>query len=295
MLNVIKMEISRLFRTKSLYVTLGVCAGTVVLLVMFLSALLDFTSSPDNFPDMTVSAGDAAEGFMVSEGDFSAGVTVSPSDTSVFETPCPLSFCGSVVSGMCILFVVIYAASFVHAFYRDGYSKNVISCVKYRYYFQISKTVCVAAISAVFLVVASVVSMLTAAILVKTFTFTHMGLYFAFMIGEYFLLNAVGLLSAFLTELTGGKVTAIVYILLAMTNLVGGILSLVDSKLSQLFHTDVQLSNFLPSLYHGSFSISVEDTASNASHLAHAILLSIVFIAIYNAAGAYLITKRDVK
>ena len=122
-----------------------------------------------------------------------------------------------------------------------------------------------------------------------------MGLYFVFLLGEFFLLNAVGLLSAFLTELTLGKVTAIVYILLASTNLVSGILSLLESKLSQLLHTEVELSNFLPSLYHSSFSISTTDTASNGGNLAHAVLLSIIFIAIYNAAGAYLITKRDVK
>ena len=122
-----------------------------------------------------------------------------------------------------------------------------------------------------------------------------MGLYFVFLLGEFFLLTAVGLLSAFLTELTMGKVTAIVYILLAMTSLVSAILSFVDNKLSQILHTEVELSNFLPSLYHSSFNISTTDTASNGGTLAHALVLSIIFIAIYNAAGAYLITKRDVK
>ena len=291
MFNVIRMEINRLFRSKSLYVTWGVCAGVVVLFVMFLAALLDFTADLTDYSDMAVSAGDMA----VSAGDVYGEMTVSGSDAAAMPAPSPISFFASVVSGLCLLFVVIYTASFVHAFYKDGYSKNVIACVKYRYYFQISKTVCVAAIAASFLVVSSVAATLASVICVKGFTFTHMGLYFAFLLGEFLLLAAVGLLSAFLTELTGGKATAIVYILLAMTNLVSGILSLLDSRLSRLLHIDVELSDLLPSLYHNSFTISAETPSENGASLAHAIILSIVFIAIYNAAGAYLITKRDVK
>lgn len=292
MLNVIQMEINRLFRSKGLYIALAICAGLVALFVLGLGALMNLTA---DIPDMTVSAGDVSEGFAVSEGDLYADVTVSASDTVSAPKPNPVSFCASIVSGLCILFVVIYTASFVHAFYKDGYSKNVLGCVKYRYYFQISKTVCVAAISAVFLIAASVAAMLTAAIYVKGFTFGHMGLYLVFLLGEFLLLNAIGLLSAFLTELTVGKVTAIVYILLASTNLVSGILSLLEGRLSRLLHTEVDISSFLPSLYHSSFTISDTETAANGGNIAHAIVLSVIFIVIYNVAGSYLITKRDVK
>ncbi len=292
MLNVIQMEINRLFRSKGLYIALAICAGLVALFVLGLGALMNLTA---DIPDMTVSAGDVSEGFAVSEGDLYADVTVSASDTVSAPKPNPVSFCASIVSGLCILFVVIYTASFVHAFYKDGYSKNVLGCVKYRYYFQISKTVCVAAISAVFLIAASAAAMLTAAIYVKGFTFGHMGLYFVFLLGEFLLLNAIGLLSAFLTELTVGKVTAIVYILLASTNLVSGILSLLEGRLSRLLHTEVDISSFLPSLYHSSFTISDTETAANGGNIAHAIVLSVIFIVIYNVAGSYLITKRDVK
>lgn len=292
MLNVIQMEINRLFRSKGLYIALAICAGLVALFVLGLGALMNLTA---DIPDMTVSAGDVSEGFAVSEEDLYADVTVSASDTVSAPKPNPVSFCASIVSGLCILFVVIYTASFVHAFYKDGYSKNVLGCVKYRYYFQISKTVCVAAISAVFLIAASAAAMLTAAIYVKGFTFGHMGLYFVFLLGEFLLLNAIGLLSAFLTELTVGKVTAIVYILLASTNLVSGILSLLEGRLSRLLHTEVDISSFLPSLYHSSFTISDTETAANGGNIAHAIVLSVIFIVIYNVAGSYLITKRDVK
>ena len=145
MLNVIHMEINRLIRSRSLYIALGICAGLVIIFIMALGALMDFTEDL-----VIVSGGDAATGMAVSEGDFSAGITVSASDASLAPTPNPVSFCSSIVSGLCLLFVVIYTASFVHAFYKDGYSKNVIGCVKYRYYFQIAKSVCVAAISGIF-------------------------------------------------------------------------------------------------------------------------------------------------
>ena len=44
-----------------------------------------------------------------------------------------------------------------------------------------------------------------------------------------------------------------------------------------------------------SFALNAPDTSGNAGMLAHAVLLSLVFIVIYNAAGTWLITKRDVR
>ena len=158
-----------------------------------------------------------------------------------------------------------------------------------------AKTVCVAVYCAIILAVSSVVSVVMAAVSVPSFRLEYMGVFFLFLLGEFFLLNAIGLLSAFLTELTYSKVTAIVYILLASTNLIIGLLSLLESKLSEIFHTNVELWKLLPSLYDSSFALNAPDTTGNAGMLTHAVLLSLVFIAIYNAAGAWLITKRDVR
>lgn len=284
MVNVIKMELYRLFRTKSLYVTAAVCAGVIILLVMLTSALINIVTDV-SASDLTVSMSDSAE-----------GTTVSVSDTaSQSGGTNPADFCSGFISGLCGIFVVIFTAIFIHGFYRDGYSKNVIACVKYRWYFQVSKAVCIAVYSAVILAVASVVSLIMSAISLNSFEFEYMGVFFQFLLGEFFLLNAIGLLSAFLTELTYSKVTAIVYILLASTNLISGMLSLLEDKINDIFHTQIELWKLLPSLYQGSFRLGAPDTSGNGEMLAHAIVLSVVFIAIYNAAGAYLITKRDVK
>lgn len=282
MLNVIKMELHRLFRSKSLYATAAVCAGIIILLVMLTAALLNIT--PDVSPsDMTVSMGDAEMPVSVSDAEADAG-SINP-----------VSFCISFIRGVCAIFVVIFTAIFVNGFYKDGYSKNVIACVRNRWYFQVAKTVCVAVYCAIILAVSSVVSIVMSSISVPSFRLEYMGVFFLFLLGEFLLLNAIGLLSAFLTELTYSKVTAIVYILLASTNLIIGLLSLLESKLSEIFHTNVELWKLLPSLYDSSFALNAPDTSGNAGMLAHAVLLSLVFIVIYNAAGTWLITKRDVR
>ena len=209
MVNVIKMELYRLFRTKSLYVTAAVCAGVIILLVMLTSALINIVTDV-SASDLTVSMSDSAE-----------GTTVSVSDTaSQSGGTNPADFCSGFISGLCGIFVVIFTAIFIHGFYRDGYSKNVIACVKYRWYFQVSKAVCIAVYSAVILAVASVVSLIMSAISLNSFEFEYMGVFFQFLLGEFFLLNAIGLLSAFLTELTYSKVTAIVYILNQKTKII---------------------------------------------------------------------------
>ena len=253
MLNVIKMELYRLFRSKSLYITAGVCAGVIALLILLTAALMTALTEMVSPSDMTVSAGDAA-------------------------ALNPVSFCGSFISGFCKIMVAIFIAIFIHGFYKDGYDKNVIACVKNRWYFQAAKAACVAVYTAFLLVVSSVTALVTSALTVDGFTFGYMGVFWEFLLGEFLLLNAIGLLSAFLTELTRSKVTSIVYILLASTSLISGLLSLVESRLSDLFHREIEL--WKP------FQLMVKEKVQ---------VLSLVFMVIYNAAGAFLITKRDVK
>ena len=74
--------------------------------------------------DMTVSAGDAAAGIAVSAGGGEAAADPSLN---------PVSFCGSFISGFCKIMVAIFIAIFIHGFYKDGYDKNVIACVKNRW------------------------------------------------------------------------------------------------------------------------------------------------------------------
>ena len=284
MLNVIKMELYRLVHAKSFYVTAAVCAGIIMLLVMLTAALMNIVS---NIPatDMTVSGGDTSIGMTVSATD----------DSDASGTISPISFCSPLISGLCGIFVVIFTAIFVYGFYKDGYSKNVIACVKYRWYFQVSKAVCIAVYTAFILMVTSVASIITSAICLTSFGLEYMGVFFQYLLGEFFLLNAIGLLSAFLTELTYSKVTSIVYILLASTSLIRGLLSLLEDKPSEIFKTTVELWKLFPSLYQGSFSLSAPDTSGNGAMFTRAIVLSVLFIAIYNAAGGLLITKRDMK
>lgn len=298
MLNVIKMELHRLFRTKSLYITIGVCAGCLALFIMLTAALMnlvdDFTAT-----EMAVSASDAAGDLAVSASDTAdtaLGITVSANESAaVPDSTNPVSFCSSYITMLCVIFVVIFTSIFIHSFYKDGYNKNVIACVRNRWYFQAAKAVCVAVYTALLLVVSSVVSIVFSAIMIKSFTLDYLGVFFLFLLGEFFLLNAIGLLSAFLTELTYSKVTAIVYIMLSSTSIIKALLSLVESRLSSLLHMDVEIWKLLPSLYHGSFGMDAPDTSGNGEMLLHAIVLSLVFMVIYNAAGAFLISRRDVK
>ena len=284
MLNVIRMELHRLLHSKSLYITAGVCAGVIALLILLTAALMSALTDM-NTEYMTVSAGDAPMEMTVSMSD--AGAT----DASLN----PASFCSGFISGTCRIMVAIFVAIFVHGFYKDGYDKNVLACVRRRWYFQAAKAVCVAVYTAILLAVSGVTALIISALTVDGFTFGYMGVFLAFLLGEFLLLNAIGLLSAFFTELTYSKVTAIVYILLASTNLISGLLSLLEGRLSDLFHREIEIWKLLPSLYQGSFGLNAPDTTGNGGMLLHAVVLSLAFIVIYNAAGAFLITRRDVK
>ncbi len=263
MLNVIRMELHRLFRSRSFYITIGICAGVIILLTSLFAALINLTGEMD------------ADG-------------ASPVN-------CPLNTCASLTGGMCSLFAVIFAACFTGAFYSGGFCKNVICSVKNRYYFQIAKTVCLSVYSGILLIVASLAGVLSASGLVNHFEFVYMGEYLKYLLGEFCLLTVLAVFSALLTELTGSKVPAIVYFLLSATSLLQGILSIIDGKLADWLNINVELEKFLPSFYHNLFSPSISDTSGNNQLLIHAVVLSLVYLLIYNAAGSCLITKRDIK
>ena len=281
MLNVIRMEISRMFKTRSFYITIAVCALLVAGLLYILTPAMN-----DAFESQTESS-------MVSQqsGD---GWTVSMKleDTSV---ACPNSVCSSFIS-FCVVFIVIFIACFVGEFYKNGFCKNVIGRVRHRYYFQAAKTACVMVYTAILVAVTAAVTLILANILVDNFDFVYMNEFALYLLGEYCLLTVIGLATAFITELSGSKIPAIVYIVLCSTNIMSSLIAAANSKLSNWLSTEVAIEDYIPSLYQLNFQTEVPGNSIMQNEpVIHALVLSFAAFVVYNIVGSVVISKRDVK
>lgn len=283
MINVIRMELYRMFKTRSFYVTAALCMITVTLLLYTLApsinAAFEGQSNSEQIKEEVLE-------------DVTVQMNLSSSDIEVL---CPSNICSEFMALSC-LFVAIFMACFIGNFYKDGFCKNVVSGRRHRYYFQAAKAVCALVYAAIVLVLMSCLSIVVAKSLIHSFEFVYMGEFAKFLLGEYCLLSVIGLASAFVTELCHSKIPAIVYILLTSTNITPALISTLDNKLSDWFSRDILVENYLPSLYQLNFQTEVPSNIDvNNQALLHAVVLSAVFFVIYNVAGAALISKRDVK
>lgn len=273
MLNAIRMEMHRMFHTRSFYITIALCAVSMILMTAMIAPMINGSQQTNEVGDVTVYT------------------TVDLSDFLV----CPVSFCGELIRSLCGIFLVIFVSCFTGVFYTNGFCKNVINQVKHRGYFQVSKAVCILIYTTVLLAISAGTAILFGRLMINSFTFSYMSEFAKFLLGQWCLLTIVGLFAAFVTELFSSKIPAIVYILLVSSNLIQGILSVVDGKLSKWLSREIVLEEWLPSLYQPSFSLDAPDVSGNNRMLLHAVVLSMIFFIVYNVAGSVLLTKRDVK
>lgn len=274
-----------MFRTRSFYVTLVVSVVMVVCLFMLLAPSMN---------EMFDAAQEAAQGTAQEVGYHNGGLKVEMQVESGMA-PCPVNICSEYTS-FCMLLIVIFMSCFVGDFYKGGFCKNVISRTKHKYDFQIAKSACAAVYAAIVLAVTVITSLIMAKGMIHSFEMSYMGTFFEYLLGEYCLLVVIGLFSAFLTELSYSKIPSITYICLTSTNIVGLVVSGADKKLFEWLNRDIFVEDWFPTLYEPRFLLDAPASGNaNTKALLHAVVLSLVFLVIYNAAGAALVSKRDVK
>lgn len=269
MLNVIRMELHRMFRMRSFYFTLALCVAMIVGLICLMAPMLNQGTDSSQVGGVSLTISEEGQEYFEQEGvaaDF-AMQFIALSST----------------------FIVIFMACFVDSF-NAGFRKNVIAKVRNRWYFQISNAVVVLVYAAIVLAVTTIVSLGLCKGLIHGFTFDNMDMLLRFLVGEYGLLAAMGVFSVFFTELSDSKIPSIV-ICLAAANIINVAMIPLNNKLSEWLSRDIAIQRFFPLLYQPEF----QSENVTVKVMLHAVVLSLVFFVIYNAAGAALISKRDVK
>lgn len=264
-----------MFHSVSFYVTLILCMGMACALLMVQA------KSINQFYD------GAAQSESIVTADKDAEEAAQTENVA-----CPITICDSYIATT-DMFLGIFFALFVGAFYSDGFAKNVISGVKHRRYFQGARAVCAVIYAVIVLGLTALATVSLAAILIHTFTFVHMGEFAVFLLSKLLLNSVEGLMFAFFVDLFRSKLPSFIYAVLISTNLIMLFQFLVNRTVKKLLSVDFHIEDCLPSLY--SVNYRYGGNPKDVSNLLiHSIILFIGAFVVYNGLGSLQLTKRDI-
>ncbi len=294
MMNVIRMEIYRMFHSVSFYTTILLCAAMAgVLLLSQSNSINKYYDSASSQETAGVTVKDKKGGDVyVAGNDDETGIAAG----DAVNIASPGNVCDSYITSA-HLFEGIFMALFVGSFYAGGYCKNVLGKVRRKGYFQAARLACVTIYAAMILAFTTVVTVALAALLIHAFTFANMGEFALFLLGEYLLLVACGTMFCFFTDLFRSKIPSLVYAVLLGTTLVLLIETVINNTAEKLLHKEFFIQHYLPSLYASDYRYGsllgggVEDVSKM---LIHAAVLSICALVVYNGLGALALSQKDV-
>lgn len=292
MVNMLRMDLYRLVRSKSLWICLGI---TIVLAALSIG-MLGLISSAD-FMQWAQSSGGSTSGGAISVG-VNNDATMSPAEIkqSVAEATAILSNStlmgmtgGSLVKGGTIaLMFTIFLSIFLASEFESGYSKNVFTVQPNRFAFLGARLIEIALIAAFFIassMLAIAAASMAAGLELTTASAADMLAWGALVT---LLLTGYGMLTAFIIWLTRKMAAGIVAASVLVTGMLTMMLQAVFSLFPALSHvTDFTLYSCMQSLGGG---LNVDGALS----VAHVAGVGLAFVAVFAVLSIVVLQKKDV-
>lgn len=291
MLNLSRMNLYRLLKSKSFYLTVGILGLFMLLTVIILTYDVPNTKSEsllEEEKEYTVHYKSAQE--MQKEEDV-VNVGISFSSSSVAEEPTLVNLNLEMIgSGFILLFTGIFAAIFVSAESSSGFLKNIAGCVKRRSLLIWGQLLSLAVfVLAEFLAVEFIFT--TAGfLLIQNFALGSIQELLLFLAVQYLLHLAFAVLIMFIFQLLQSKTFSIV----AACCLSSGIGTLIISYIGVLLGK-LGVSNFTLSKYLISSNVQNYSNSSANSTILRAVLISFGAIILYNILSGIILSKRDIR
>lgn len=291
MLNLSRMNLYRLLKSKSFYLTVGILGLFMLLTVIILTYDVPNTKSEsflEEEKESTIHYKSAQE--MQKEEDV-VNVGISFSSSSVAEEPTLINLNLEMIgSGFILLFTGIFAAIFVSAESSSGFLKNIAGCVKRRSLLIWGQLLSLAVfVLAEFLAVEFIFT--TAGfLLIQDFALGSIQELLLFLAVQYLLHLAFAVLIMFIFQLLQSKTFSIV----AACCLSSGIGTLIISYIGVLLGK-LGVSNFTLSKYLISSNVQTYSNSSANSTILRAVLISFGAIILYNILSGIILSKRDIR
>ena len=280
MFNLLRMDVYRLFRTRSLWVCLIVMLGMVVLAIGVLALV-----SNENFING------------VTSGGFVIGITDTDELESIAAAPelLPynmdyLGFLGNMaVSGQLVgIFLVIFVALFIAGEFESGFAKNVFSVSEGRIAYFFSKAITLLVVVVFYMLTTSIVSLIGAFIAgfdLQPSAIGDIAIWTLLSVATFW---ALSMLVAMLAWVFKSKTGALVIGLLVVTGMIGSILG----SILGVFPDIAFLSNYLLS----SSWIYLQQglSTTEASDLVRIAAMGGGYLVLFSALSILVLQKEDI-
>lgn len=281
MLNIIKMDLYRLMKTRSMYVIWLIMAG-VILLTTYMSKV-DMDYIADAAEDSQI------ESQLEDEDTMQLGMAVSIPTEPGQKVTIYDEFMGNTQGKAIALFIVIFVVLFATADSNSGYIKNIGGQVKHRRDLILSKTLAIL----VFTVLTMAVFVLVQAV-ATGICFGYIEWGDAKSFGIYFLLQtilhfALALICMTVANLIRNNVVSMIFAICLCMNVMIIFYGLIDKLVHKLGQKDFSTMDYTVT---GKISMLPMEITGKESM--SALVVSVVFILIMTILSSVIFEKRDI-
>lgn len=281
MINMIKMDLYRLFRTKSMYVIWLILATLVVLTTFFSKTDYEYMNNEDvAMSEQTVSA---------DTENVNIGMTVElPTKPGEKVTVFDIFFANS-QGKFYTLFMVIFAVIFSTADISSGYIKNIAGQVKSRKMLIISKAVLLALYTVITLIGTFVLQIISNAIVFGEVVLGNVDDIVVYLGIQLILHYAMVVICMTIAIIIGNNVVSMVMSICLTMNIMSVIYVAANNIIEK-----IGIKNFQIYKYTVTGELSLLPMSPTVRESVMAVCVSIAFIIIMLIAGSAIFQKRDI-
>lgn len=289
MINLIKMNMHRLFRSRVLYITIGIAAAV---LIFALAVIIH----EDKAARSTASTQDEAIEQMLSESEGEGTVVVG---ITMNEEASERTSFGNVVqnffsSGLFLTLVGIFAVVYCEEERKNGFLKNLTLGKKSKVRIYISKLVTGLVYSALLLGTTTLI-LLIGSLIRGGYSYADFGITLLFVLKHILYHTAFCTLIMLVYELFRNTVVAMTTAFFLSVNIQGYLIALLEQKVSLFTKLSQALDGrFEMVQYTIAMRVKGMELAEEIFPYANSWVLAIIFITLYAVIGTIVFKKRDV-
>ena len=283
MLNVIRMDLYRMFKCKYTYIVL--VAAMFMMFASVFTVKQDVTYYQQNPSEM--------ESLRLRENEVRWGIyigRVSPGWCTDAEIPLPELVSANIQSHILLMFLVVFIVLFAGNEYRTGFIKNIANQMRHRWELVIGKLLSPAVFVAVMLFMAVIAVMLGSRIF---FGYVHMqdsGQFAALFCVQLLLHIGYGSVILLLVYLFQNTVASLITGILVAA----GILQIVDTVLVSAVPRLAEIENFSIMNFMTSGNVTLVSMTSGSNMYLRATAIAVVVLVAAGSLSSIIMEKRDI-
>ncbi len=282
MLNMLKMDLYRMFRTKSMYVIWIVLAASILLTTALVK--MDYEDEMSGADNMTQEQIDEA-----AIENLNVGITVTlPTQIGEKITVLDVFFANSSAK-FYAMFLVIFAVIFSTADINSGYIKNIGGQVKNRGELIVSKAVALAVFTFVTMAGVFLLQVVSNGIYFKEVELGDLNAVLAYFFTEFALHYALVLICMAIAVILKNNVLSMVISICLTMNLMSLVYYLIDK-----FVDKIGIHNFVMSKYTVTGRISLLGMKPGINECLVSLAVAIIFGVVVTVLGGAVFRKRDI-